>query len=192
MADATDNTDAEPREENHEPQGPVIADEVARAQSSRSLPTRLRSRVTASPSSTWIAPISPTSPRSCATSNSSRCASTSQASTTCSRVRAGSHRASRPSASKLSRTILSHTRNRRVRVICQVPENDPTVPSVTASYPGANFPERETYDMFGITFDGHPELTRILMPDDWRGFPLRKDDAPARVPVTFKGDPQPR
>jgi NADH:ubiquinone oxidoreductase subunit C len=88
--------------------------------------------------------------------------------------------------------FLSHTRNRRIRVICQVPESDPTAPSLTPVYPGANFPERESFDLFGISFDGHPDLTRILMPDDWQGYPLRKDDAPARVPVTFKGDPSPR
>jgi NADH:ubiquinone oxidoreductase subunit C len=87
---------------------------------------------------------------------------------------------------------LSHPRNRRIRVICQVPAADPTVPSLTPVYPGANFPERETYDLFGITFDGHPELTRILMPDDWDGHPLQKNDPPSRVPVTFKGDPAPR
>jgi NADH/F420H2 dehydrogenase subunit C len=88
--------------------------------------------------------------------------------------------------------FLSHARNRRVRVICEVPASDPTVPSLTGVYVGTNFPERETYDLFGINFEGHPELTRILMPDDWHGHPLRKDDAPARVPVTFKGDPSPR
>jgi NADH-quinone oxidoreductase subunit C len=87
---------------------------------------------------------------------------------------------------------LSHTRNRRLRVICQVPAADPTVPSLTDIYIGANFPERETFDLLGITFDGHPDMTRILMPDDWKGHPLRKDDAPGRVPVTFKGDPSPR
>ena len=88
--------------------------------------------------------------------------------------------------------FLSHIRNRRMRVICQVPERDPSVPSLTPVYPGANFPERETYDFFGIDFVGHPELTRILMPDDWEGHPLRKDYPAARVPVTFKGDPHPR
>ncbi len=88
--------------------------------------------------------------------------------------------------------FLSHVRNRRLRVICEVPGADPSVPSLTGVYPGANFPERETYDMFGIVFEGHPELNRILMPDDWHGYPLRKDDPAARVPVTFKGDPSPR
>ncbi|MDZ4828025.1 MAG: NADH-quinone oxidoreductase subunit C [Actinomycetota bacterium] len=87
---------------------------------------------------------------------------------------------------------LSHTRNRRIRVICEVPADDPTVPSVTPVYPGANFAEREVFDMFGISFAGHPELIRILMPDDWDGHPLRKDYPAARVPVTFKGDPSPR
>jgi NADH/F420H2 dehydrogenase subunit C len=89
-------------------------------------------------------------------------------------------------------TYLSHARNRRLRVICEVPAHDPTVPSLTGVYMGANFPERETYDLFGITFEDHPDLTRILMPDDWKGYPLRKDDPAARVPVTFKGDPSPR
>ena len=88
--------------------------------------------------------------------------------------------------------FLSHVRNRRVRVICQVPADDLSVPSLTGVYPGTNFPERETYDFFGIDFVGHPDLTRILMPDDWDGHPLRKDYPPARVPVTFKGDPHPR
>ena len=88
--------------------------------------------------------------------------------------------------------FLSHVRNRRVRVICAVPESDAKVPSLTGVYPGTDFPERETYDMFGIEFEGHPDLTRILMPDDWDGHPLRKDYPSARVPVTFKGDPHPR
>jgi NADH:ubiquinone oxidoreductase subunit C len=88
--------------------------------------------------------------------------------------------------------FLSHARNRRIRVIAQVPVDDPTIASISDLYPGVNFAERETYDLFGVEFTGHPDLTRILMPDDWVGFPLRKDDAPARVPVTFKGDPSPR
>ncbi len=87
---------------------------------------------------------------------------------------------------------LSHMRNRRIRVIAQVPVDDPSIASISDLYPGVNFAERETYDLFGVEFTGHPDLTRILMPDDWVGFPLRKDDAPARVPVTFKGDPSPR
>lgn len=88
--------------------------------------------------------------------------------------------------------FLSHVRNRRIRVIAEVPDDDATVASLTDLYRGVNFAEREVYDMFGIEFAGHPDLTRILMPDDWVGHPLRKNDAPARVPVTFKGDPSPR
>jgi NADH-quinone oxidoreductase subunit C len=88
--------------------------------------------------------------------------------------------------------FLSHPRNRRLRAICEVPADDASAPSLTEVYQGMNFAEREVFDMFGITFDGHPDLTRILMPDDWVGYPLRKDDSPARVPVTFKEDPAPR
>ncbi len=88
--------------------------------------------------------------------------------------------------------FLSHPRNRRLRAIAQVPASDPTIASIVDLYPGMNFAEREAYDLFGITFEGHPDLTRILMPDDWEGHPLRKDDFPARVPVAFKEDPSPR
>ena len=88
--------------------------------------------------------------------------------------------------------FLSHARNRRIRVIAEIPADDPSVASLADLWPGVNFPEREVFDLYGIEFDGHPDLTRILMPDDWVGHPLRKDDAPARVPVTFKGDPSPR
>jgi NADH-quinone oxidoreductase subunit C len=88
--------------------------------------------------------------------------------------------------------FLSHPRNRRIRVIAQVPESDTTIASITDLYPGVDFAEREAYDLLGVTFEGHPDLTRILLPDDWEGHPLRKDDYPARVPVTFKEDPGPR
>ena len=97
-----------------------------------------------------------------------------------------------PERFELVASFLSHPRNRRIRAICEVPATDPSAPSLTDVYPGANFAEREVYDLFGITLTGHPDLVRILMPDDWVGYPLRKDDAPARVPVTFKEDPRPR
>jgi NADH:ubiquinone oxidoreductase subunit C len=87
---------------------------------------------------------------------------------------------------------LSHPRNRRVRAICEVPAEDPRVASIADVYPGMDFAEREVYDMYGIEFEGHPDLTRILMPDDWVGYPLRKDDPSARIPVQFKEDPAPR
>jgi NADH:ubiquinone oxidoreductase subunit C len=93
---------------------------------------------------------------------------------------------------ELVANFLSHPRNLRVRVICEVPEGDPRVASIVDEYPGVSFAEREVFDMFGIDFPGHVDLARILMPDDWVGHPLRKDDAPSRVPVTFKGDPSPR
>lgn len=64
---------------------------------------------------------------------------------------------------------------RRLRLKVQVPDDDPRLPSVTSVYPAAGWPEREIYDLFGILFDDHPDLRRILMPDDWEGFPLRKD-----------------
>lgn len=82
--------------------------------------------------------------------------------------------------------LLSHQHATRLRVLVPVPGDDAQVPSVTPIWPGVNFAEREAYDMFGIVFTGHPDLTRILMPDDWEGFPLRKDFAVGAVPVQFK------
>ncbi len=84
--------------------------------------------------------------------------------------------------------FISHIRNERIRLIVQVDEHNPHVDSIADIFPGANFAEREAYDMFGIVFDGHPDLTRILMPDEWETFPLRKDDANARIPVNFSDD----
>jgi NADH-quinone oxidoreductase subunit C len=88
--------------------------------------------------------------------------------------------------------FLSHPRNRRLRMICEVPADDPNVDSLVDLYPGLNFAEREVYDLLGISFGGHPDHTRIVMPDDWEGHPLRKDDPPANVPIAFKEDPSPR
>ena len=71
-------------------------------------------------------------------------------------------------------------------VIAALDRDDPTIASITPLWLGAGFAEREIYDMFGIVFDGHPDLTRILMPDDWEGHPLRKDFGLGSVPVQFK------
>jgi NADH:ubiquinone oxidoreductase subunit C len=97
-----------------------------------------------------------------------------------------------PERFELVANYLSHPRNRRIRVIAELPAADVSAPSLAPLYQSAVMAEREVYDLFGVEFEGHPELTRILMPDDWVGHPLRKDDAPSRVPVTFKGDPGPR
>ena len=83
--------------------------------------------------------------------------------------------------------LISHATRERVRLRVQVPEADATVPSLFDVHPGTEAPEREVFDLFGISFDGHPDLTRILMPEDWVGHPLRKDEAIGRIPVQFKG-----
>ncbi len=83
--------------------------------------------------------------------------------------------------------LQSMTHNRRLRVETTCPDADPHVPSVVATYPAADWHERETWDMFGIVFDGHPHLTRILMPDDWAGFPQRKDYPLGGIPIEYKG-----
>lgn len=82
--------------------------------------------------------------------------------------------------------LLSFVQHRRIRLRVQVPENDPTIVSLYDLYPGSDAMEREAYDMFGIRFENHPDLTRILMPEDWEGHPLRKDFAQGRIPVQFK------
>ncbi|MEY3147960.1 MAG: hypothetical protein RL688_1179, partial [Actinomycetota bacterium] len=75
----------------------------------------------------------------------------------------------------------------RIRLRVQVPESDTTIASLFDLWPGTEAMEREVFDMFGISFDGHPDLTRILMPEDWDGHPLRKDYEIGRIPVQFKG-----
>ena len=82
---------------------------------------------------------------------------------------------------------FSMTWNRRIRVEVTAPDSDPHVPTVSDTYPAADWHERETWDMFGIVFDGHPALTRILMPDDWPGHPQRKDYPLGGIPVEYKG-----
>ena len=83
--------------------------------------------------------------------------------------------------------LLSMTHNRRIRLEVSVPDSDPHIPSLVEVWAGNNWNERETFDMFGIIFDGHPGLTRILMPDDWRGHPQRKDYPLGGIPVEYKG-----
>jgi NADH-quinone oxidoreductase subunit C len=83
--------------------------------------------------------------------------------------------------------LLSMTHNKRLRVEVAVPDADPHLPSVVSVYPANDWHERETWDFFGIVFDGHPALTRIEMPDDWPGHPQRKDYPLGGIPVEYKG-----
>ena len=83
--------------------------------------------------------------------------------------------------------LFSVTHNRRVRVEVAVSEDNPHIPSVVDIYPGNNWHERETWDFFGIVFDGHPGLTRIQMPDDWPGHPQRKDYPLGGIDIEYKG-----
>jgi NADH-quinone oxidoreductase subunit C len=88
--------------------------------------------------------------------------------------------------------LLSTETRQRIRLRVQIPEEDLTLPSIFLLHPGTEAMERETYDMFGIVFTGHPDMSRILMPDDWEGHPLRKDFGVGRIPVQFKGAPPAR
>ena len=88
--------------------------------------------------------------------------------------------------------LLSLSQVRRVRVRVQVPATDAVVPTLFDLYPGTEAMEREAYDLLGVVFTGHPDITRILLPEDWEGHPLRKDYGVGRVPVQFKGAPGPR
>ncbi|MEO5832790.1 MAG: NADH-quinone oxidoreductase subunit C [Nakamurella sp.] len=83
--------------------------------------------------------------------------------------------------------LTSMTWRRRIRLEVCVDVTDPHLPSAVEMYPTADWQEREAYDMFGLVFDGHPALTRILMPDDWEGHPQRKDYPLGGIPVEYKG-----
>ncbi|HMO10709.1 MAG TPA: NADH-quinone oxidoreductase subunit C [Actinotalea sp.] len=83
--------------------------------------------------------------------------------------------------------LTSVTHGRRIRLEVSVPDGDPHIPSSTPVYPGHDWHERETFDFFGIVFDGHPGLARIAMPDDWAGHPQRKDYPLGGIPVEYKG-----
>lgn len=83
--------------------------------------------------------------------------------------------------------LMSITHNRRIQLEVACPDSDPHVPSLFSVYPTTDWHERETYDFFGIVFDGHPGLTRIQMPDDWVGHPQRKDYPLGGIPVEYHG-----
>lgn len=85
--------------------------------------------------------------------------------------------------------LMAMAGRRRLRIRCQVPGDDPRVPTLFDLWPGSEAHERETYDLYGVAFDGHPDPSRILMPEDWEGHPLRKDYANGRIPVQFKETP---
>jgi NADH-quinone oxidoreductase subunit C len=85
--------------------------------------------------------------------------------------------------------LLDIDAGRRIRLRVQVPEDDATLPTLFDIHPGTEAMEREVFDMFGIVFTDHPDLTRILMPEDWEGHPLRKDYEVGSIPVQFKGSP---
>ncbi len=82
--------------------------------------------------------------------------------------------------------LMDPTARTRVRVRVQVPESDPSLPTLCAVHLGVEASEREAFDLFGVVFADHPDMTRILMPEDWEGHPLRRDAAVGRIPVQFK------
>jgi len=83
--------------------------------------------------------------------------------------------------------LYSMVHRHRLRVKVGLPAEDPRLPSVTPMFPTANWHEREAWDFFGVVFDGHPDLVRILLPDDWDGFPLRKTEELGGVDTLYHG-----
>ena len=83
-------------------------------------------------------------------------------------------------------SFISHERRDRIRARTQVSVEDPSIASLYELFPGTDYMEREVFDLFGIDFVGHPDMSRILMPEDWQGHPLRKDYAVGAIPVQFK------
>ncbi|MEX0705635.1 MAG: NADH-quinone oxidoreductase subunit C [Nitriliruptoraceae bacterium] len=99
------------------------------------------------------------------------------------------HRVSRDvGAIEIGYVLRSLERNHWLRVVTSTPDTDPRLPSVTGVFETANFHEREVYDFFGVEFDGHPDLTRILMPDDWVGHPQRKDYPLGGVDIPYENE----
>ena len=92
----------------------------------------------------------------------------------------------KPERFELVVSMIKHQTRERVRLRVQIQEENPVVPSLFDLYPGTESMEREVFDMFGINFSDHPDLTRILMPEDWVGHPLRKDFSVGQIPVQFK------
>ena len=97
---------------------------------------------------------------------------------------------SRPQRFQVVANLVSIHHKARLRMVTGLDRHEPSLASITPLWPGAGFAEREVYDMFGINFEGHPDLTRILMPDDWEGHPLRKDFGVGSIPVQFKASPK--
>jgi NADH-quinone oxidoreductase subunit C len=108
----------------------------------------------------------------------------------CSDVTAVDWLRARPERYEVVASLVSMQHTLRLRMITTADRQDPVVASLTPIWPGAGYAEREVYDMFGIHFEGHPDLTRILMPDEWEGHPLRKDFGVGSVPVQFKASHQ--
>lgn len=82
--------------------------------------------------------------------------------------------------------LINHSRRERLRIRTQVSGDDPAIASLFDLWPGSEYLEREVFDMFGIVFADHPDMSRVLMPEDWVGHPLRKDYAVGAIPVQFK------